>query len=78
MPGAAFGPPLLFALWSKRVTKAGIIAGMLVGAISVIVWNNVSALAGFVYELAPAFALSTLAVWVVSARTQPSATQRVS
>lgn len=40
--GAAFGSLLLFVLWSKTVTKAGIVAGMLVGAISVIVWNNVT------------------------------------
>jgi sodium/proline symporter len=64
--GAAFGPPLLFALWSKRVTKAGVITGMLTGAISVIVWKNVPVLSGFVYELVPGFLFSILAVWLVS------------
>jgi Na+/proline symporter len=68
--GAAFGPPLLFALWSKHVTKAGVTAGMLTGAISVIVWKNVPVLSGFVYELVPGFVLSVLAVWVVSSLTR--------
>jgi Na+/proline symporter len=41
--GASFGPPLLFALRWKRATKAGILAGMLAGTISNIVWKNMPA-----------------------------------
>lgn len=64
--GAAFGPAMLFTLWSKRVNKNAIVAGMLTGAISVIVWKNVPVLANFVYELVPGFLLATLVIWVVS------------
>lgn len=63
--GAAFGPPLLFCLWSRRVTKSGVMAGMLTGAITVVVWKNVAVLSGFVYELVPGFILSTLVVWAM-------------
>ncbi len=64
--GASFGPPLLLSLWWKRTTKAGVVAGMLTGTAVVVLWYNVPALKGFVYELVPAFTLSLLACVVVS------------
>lgn len=39
MYGAAITPALLFALFSKKVTKAGGIAGILTGAAITLVWN---------------------------------------
>ena len=66
--GAAFGPPMLFILWSKRVTKRAVLAGMITGAVSVILWKNIPALSGIVYELVPGFILSTLAVWLFSTK----------
>ncbi|MEG1651569.1 MAG: sodium:solute symporter family protein [Oscillospiraceae bacterium] len=39
MYGAAITPALLFALFSKRVTKAGGIAGIITGASVTLVWN---------------------------------------
>jgi Na+/proline symporter len=42
--GASFGPPLLLALRWKRTTFAGVLAGMLAGSVSNIVWKNVAAL----------------------------------
>lgn len=71
--GASFGPVILLSLYWKRMTKWGALAGMLVGAITVIVWSNVG-LSGFLYEMIPGFMLSLLAVYVVSLMTpKPSA-----
>jgi len=36
---ASFGPPLLLALWWKRTNGYGILAGMVCGATTVIVWS---------------------------------------
>jgi sodium/proline symporter len=64
--GAAFAPPLILGLLWKKATASGAIAGMIVGFVTVIVWKNVPALSGAIYELVPAFFFSLLAVWVVS------------
>lgn len=67
--GASFGPLTLFSLYWKRTTKSGAIAGMLTGAVSVIVWHNlIKPLGGVfgIYELLPAFILSCLAILIVS------------
>lgn len=68
--GAAFGPVVIFSLLWKKTTKAGVIAGMLTGAIATIVWRNIPALKSIVYELVPAFILAFIAVWIVSLITQ--------
>jgi sodium/proline symporter len=75
--GASFGPLVLFSLFWKRTTFPAAVAGMVTGGIMVVVWKNVIAKAGgvfAVYELLPAFILSSLAILVVSLLTQkPSA-----
>jgi sodium/proline symporter len=38
--GASFGPPLLLSLRWKKTTAAGVIAGMLAGTVSNVVWKN--------------------------------------
>lgn len=71
--GASFGPLTLFALYWRRTTKEGAIAGMLTGGITVIVWSNfIKPLGGIfgVYELLPAFILSCLVIVVVSLLTK--------
>uniref|UniRef100_UPI0037C5E415 sodium/proline symporter PutP n=1 Tax=Metabacillus idriensis TaxID=324768 RepID=UPI0037C5E415 len=64
--GSAFGPAVLLSLYWKRMTKWGALAGMIVGAVTVLIWVNVSALKEFMYEMIPGFFLSLLAVYVVS------------
>ena len=67
--GAAFGPLTLFSLYWRRTTKQGVIAGMLTGAITVLVWHNfIKPLGGIfgIYELLPAFVLGCLAIFIVS------------
>ena len=67
--GASFGPLMLVSLYWRRATKQGAVAGMLTGAITVLVWHTfIKPLGGVlgVYELLPAFVLSLVAIVVVS------------
>ena len=71
--GAAFGPVVLFALFWKRTTKYGALAGMVVGGVMIFVWKYVIAPLGGVfaiYELLPAFILASIAIVVVSLLTK--------
>ena len=67
--GAAFGPTMLLALFWKRSTKAGAVAGMLAGGVMVFVWKYlVRPLGGIldIYELLPAFLCGILVNVIVS------------
>ncbi|MBE6949504.1 MAG: sodium/proline symporter [Ruminococcaceae bacterium] len=71
--GAAFGPVVLCALFWKRCTKWGALAGMVVGGSMVFIWKYLIAPIGGVfaiYELLPAFVLATIAIIVVSLLTK--------
>jgi len=74
--GAAFGPVVILGLLWKRTTKAGVIAGMLVGVTVTVVWRNIPALKGALYELVPAFVLAFAVVLVVSILTSPTVHKR--
>jgi sodium/proline symporter len=64
--GSSFGPPLVLALRWKRTTAYGVLAGMLSGTISNIVWKNVSTLSdGLDLKLAT-FVISLILTVVVS------------
>ena len=62
--GAAFGPALLACLFWKRTTRNGVLAGILVGGLTVIVWQYGEFFG--IYEIIPGFFLSLFAIWVVS------------
>ncbi len=67
--GATFGPIMLFSLFWKLTNRAGAIAGMLSGGITVFVWKlAVRPLGGIwdIYELLPAFIVSCIFIVVVS------------
>jgi len=71
--GASFGPLTLFALYWRRTTKQGAIAGMVTGAAMVLIWHNLIKPIGGVfgiYELLPAFLCSCLAIIIVSKLTR--------
>lgn len=74
--GAAFGPLMLLSLYWKRTNLPGAVAGMLTGAIGVVVWHElIKPLGGIfgVYELLPCFFLSLIVIIVVSKLTaEPS------
>ncbi len=64
--GASFGPALLLALYWKRMTRNGALAGILVGGITVVVWKQLQGGWFDVYEIVPGIAFSALAIIVVS------------
>jgi len=71
--GAAFGPAMLLSLYWKKTTKEGVIAGILVGTTTEIVWYLIPPLKAMVSEWVPAFILSFIAVILVSLKTEPPA-----
>jgi len=71
--GASLGPPLLLALYWRRTSRAGVLAGMVTGALTTIVWKLWIKEPTGVYELIPAFGGSLLAVVAVSLLGRPPA-----
>lgn len=74
--GAAFGPLVLFSLYWRRMNFAGALAGMVVGAVTVLIWfyapikvdgEHISKL---IYGIVPGFILSSIAIVVVSLLTK--------
>ncbi|EPF73581.1 sodium/proline symporter PutP [Acinetobacter rudis] len=63
--GAAFGPLIIMSLFWRRMTRNGALAGIIVGALTVIVWKNTMADWG-IYEILPGFVLSMISIVVVS------------
>jgi len=68
--GASFGPPLILSLFWARATKWGVLAGLTSGTVVTIVWKETAYLSDMMYELIPAFIISTLAVIGVSLLTE--------
>ncbi|WKD50619.1 sodium/proline symporter PutP [Microbulbifer spongiae] len=68
--GAAFGPTLLISLYWRRMTGSGAIAGVIVGGVTVVVWEQLSGGLFEVYELLPGFIFSAAAILIVSALTK--------
>ncbi len=67
--GAAFGPATILILLWRRTTAWGVLAGIVTGFTTAIVWRET--LHHTVYELVPAFAVAFGAVVIVSWSTQP-------
>lgn len=64
--GAAFGPVILLSLFWRKLTTWGALSGMVVGAITVVVWGNNENLTDLMYEIVPGFILCLLFAVVVS------------
>ena len=64
---------ILLSLYWRRTNLPGAVAGMIVGAATVLIWNTfIKPLGGIfaIYELLPAFVLSLIAIVVVSLLTK--------
>lgn len=71
--GAAFGPVVLCALFWKRTTKEGALAGMVSGGIMIFIWKFVVRPLGGawnVYELLPAFLVACAFIIIISLLTK--------
>lgn len=76
--GSAFGPAILLSLFWKRMNHWGALAGIVVGALTVIGWIS----AGLnkttgIYEMIPGFILSLLAIFIVTYITKKPEDQTV-
>lgn len=71
--GAAFGPIILMSLYWKGMTRDGALAGMIVGAGTVLFWLYApitiggQSLSQIIYEIVPGFVLAALTTYLVSA-----------
>ncbi|GGG55135.1 sodium:proline symporter [Kocuria dechangensis] len=62
--GASFGPIVILSLFWRKLTNAGAITGMILGAVTVFVWTTTPW--ADLYEIIPGFVVSTVAAIVVS------------
>ncbi|MBB6121789.1 sodium/proline symporter [Nocardiopsis algeriensis] len=72
--GAGFGPVLLLAVFWKRMTWAGALAGMIAGGATAIAWDVLDerVLGTGLYAMVPAVALSLVAIVVFNGLARPS------
>ncbi len=70
--GAAFGPVVIGSLYWKKMTRNGALAGMITGAVTVLIWIYApitiggQSLSTVMYEIVPGFILSSMVIYVVS------------
>lgn len=64
--GAAFGPTTILMLFWKKTSLWGVIAGIISGALTVIIWNQIPFLKAVIYELIPGFFISFIITIFVS------------
>ncbi|MCW8107774.1 sodium/proline symporter PutP [Alteromonas ponticola] len=70
--GAAFGPLVLFSLFRRDMTRRAALGGMIVGAVTVLLWIylpveiNGQSLSSWIYEIVPGFVLSSLTIIILS------------
>ncbi|RFC62076.1 sodium/proline symporter PutP [Fulvimarina endophytica] len=79
--GAAFGPLIILALTWSRMSGTGAVAGLVTGAVTVIVWISLGWNSSFlggpgVYEIIPGFILAFVAIVLVSKLTATSGEYR--
>lgn len=63
--GAAFGPVILFALFSRKTSWQGALAGMIVGTVVLVLWEE-TGLGRYIYEIVPGFVSNCLVIYLVS------------
>lgn len=68
--GSSFGPALLLSLKWKKTTRQGVLAGMLTGAITTIIWQNIEALDGMISVRFSSFIIAFFVIIIVSLATQ--------
>ena len=64
--GSAFGPALVLTLWWQKTTRNGIIAGLLTGFFTTVIWANIDFLQNAVTERLVSFIFAFAAVIIIS------------
>ncbi|MCV2885398.1 sodium/proline symporter PutP [Aestuariibacter sp. AA17] len=70
--GAAFGPIILVSLYWRNMTLAAALSGMIIGALTVLVWIYApfeiagKSLSSYMYEIVPGFIMNLCTIFVVS------------
>ena len=64
--GAAFGPVIILSVFWSRLTRNGALAGIILGAMTVIGWKQLEGGLFDLYEIVPGFIICGLACIVVS------------
>lgn len=67
--GAAFGPAIILSLYWRRMNRNGALAGVIVGGVTVVLWDMASGGLFDIYEILPGFIFSAIAIVVVSLAT---------
>ncbi|MDD8059266.1 MULTISPECIES: sodium/proline symporter PutP [Shewanella] len=70
--GAAFGPVVLMSLFWRGFSRNGAVLTIIVGAITVVVWKQLSGGIFDLYEIVPGFILATIVGVVVSKLSPPA------
>ena len=64
--GATFGPVVVLSLYWRDMNRNGAIAGMLVGGLTVIIWEKLSGGIFDVYEILPGWLFACIAIYLFS------------
>ncbi|AXI00775.1 sodium/proline symporter PutP [Sporosarcina sp. PTS2304] len=64
--GASFGPIILLSLYWRKITAKGALAGIIAGAVTVLIWGNIDILKTTLYEIVPGFIICFVVTYVVS------------
>ena len=64
--GSSFGPTLLMILWWKKTTAKGVLAGMITGTLTTIIWSSFPEMDAFLSSRLIAWVAAFLAVVIVS------------
>jgi len=67
--GAAFGPVILSALFSRRTTWPAALLGMIAGTMTLVVWKQ-TGLSVHMYEIVPGFTANCLVILAVNRAVQ--------
>ena len=64
--GSAFGPVLVMTLWWNRTSREGVIAGLITGFSTTVIWSNIPILSNIVTERLTSFIFALMAVYFFS------------
>ncbi|MFA6815397.1 MAG: sodium/proline symporter PutP [Lentisphaeria bacterium] len=64
--GAAFGPIILFSLYSRKMTWQAALAGMITGTAAMLIWKYCP-WGHYMYEILPGFIVNTITIFICTA-----------